>query len=66
MKTVRLEMTEDDLATLFGALVEQYNRLIVERKDPARQHVAQIIDRKITRCLNAQVKVERKIQKMYV
>ena len=61
MKTVRIEITQDDLGALYGALAEQHNRLIAERRDPAMQNRINVIDRQLTRCLDVLVKVERKI-----
>ena len=65
MKTVRIEITQDDLGALYTALAEQHNRLIAERKDPAKQNITNVIDRQLTRCLDVLVKVERKINNTF-
>ena len=65
MKTTRLELTEDELATIYGALAEQHNRLLAEKKDPAKQDVKQIVERQYTRCLGALAKVQIKIENLY-
>ena len=65
MKTVRIELTEDDLAVFYGALAEQHNRLLKEKKDPANQDKVQIVERQYTRCLGALAMVQLTIEKMY-
>ena len=65
MKTVNVKLTEDDLAVLYGALAEQHNRLLADKKDPAKQDVKQILERQYTRCLGALAMVQITIEKMY-
>ena len=62
---INLQITEDELATLYYALVTEHNKLLAEKKDPTRKATAQILERQYTRCLGALSTVQLAIEANY-
>jgi len=65
MQTITMEVTMDDLAEMYGALVAEHNSLLAQKKDPTRKASAQIIERQFARCLSTLVKVQLAIEANY-
>lgn len=65
MQTITIELTVDDLATLYGALVTEHNRLLAEKKNPKCKASGQILERQYTRCLDTLAKVKQAIEENF-
>ena len=63
--TFPVELTVDDLATMYGALATEHNRLLAEKKNPKCKASGQILERQYTRCLGTLAKVQMAIEAMY-
>lgn len=65
---INLQITEDELATMYYALVTEHNKLLAEKKgktNKATQTHAQILERQYTRCLGALSTVQLAIEANY-
>ena len=65
MQTITIELTVDDLATLYGALVTEHSYLLAEKKNPMCRASGQILERQYTRCLGTLAKVQLAIEANY-